>query len=110
MIDTQVAMVQVLQATLDAEGEGPGDLTKRVRQSSADLSPEQFTETVLLLKASRCLDVTEGPRTDEGRTIESINSITTRGLRELQKASMGSMQVHSCPTDGDDGNLGLPGG
>lgn len=98
----------MLQATLDAEAQGPGDMTARVRASMEDTSPEDFSEIVWMLKSARCLDVTEGPRTEEGKkVIASINGITTRGLRELQKGSQAPAAVHSCPTDGDDGRLGF---
>lgn len=110
MIDVQTGMVQVLQAVLDAEGQGPGDLTPRVYGTFADTPPGEVTELILMLKSSRCLDVTEGERTETGaRTVASINSITTRGLRELQRAQQAPAQVHSCPTDGDDGRLGFDG-
>ena len=107
MIDTQTGMVRILQATLDAEAQGPGDMTARVRTAMHDTPAEQFTELVMLLKSSRCLDVA-AERTETGEpVITAIKGITTRGLRELQKASQEATAVHSCPTDGDEGRLGF---
>jgi hypothetical protein len=107
MIDVQEGMVRVLQATLDAEAEGPGDLTARVRTAMQDASADQFTELVMMLKSSRCLDVV-AERTEDGKPVISrIRGLTTRGLRVLQEASEAATAVHSCPTDGDDGHMGF---
>lgn len=107
MIDVQEGMVRVLQATLDAEAEGPGDLTARVRTAMQDASADQFTELVMMLKGSRCLDVV-AERTEDGKPVISrIRGLTTRGLRVLQEASEAATAVHSCPTDGDDGHMGF---
>lgn len=109
MIDVQEGMVRVLQATLDAEAEGPGDLTARVRTAMQDAPPEQFTDLVMMLKGSRCLDVV-AERTEDGKPVISrIKGLTTRGLRVLQQASEAATAVHSCPTDGDDGRMGFDG-
>ncbi len=107
MIDVQTGMVRILQAVLDAEAQGPGDMTARVRTAMEDTPGDQFTELVMMLKSSRCLDVS-AERTETGQpVITSINGITTRGLRELQKASQEPTAMHSCPTDGDEGRLGF---
>jgi hypothetical protein len=107
MIDVQEGMVRVLQATLDAEAEGPGDLTSRVRTAMQDAPAEQFTDLVMMLKSSRCLDVV-AERTEDGKPVISrIKGLTTRGLRVLQQASEAATAVHSCPTDGDDGRMGF---
>lgn len=107
MIDVQEGMVRVLQATLDAEAEGPGDLTARVRTAMQDAPPELFADLVLMLKGSRCLDVV-AERTEDGRPVISrIKGLTTRGLRVLQEAAEAATAVHSCPTDGDDGHMGF---
>lgn len=97
----------MLQATLDAEAEGPGDLTSRVRTAMQDAPAEQFTDLVMMLKSSRCLDVV-AERTEDGKPVISrIKGLTTRGLRVLQQASEAATAVHSCPTDGDDGRMGF---
>lgn len=107
MIDVQEGMVRVLQATLDAESEGPGDLTSRIRTAMQDAPPEQFTDLVMMLKSSRCLDVV-ADRTEDGKPVISrIKGLTTRGLRVLQEASEAATTFHSCPTDGDDGRMGF---
>ncbi len=107
MIDVQEGMVRVLQATLDAEAEGPGDLTPRVRTAMHDAGSDEFTELVMMLKGSRCLDVV-AERTEDGKpVIARIKGLTTRGLRVLQEASEAASAVHSCPTDGDDGRMGF---
>jgi hypothetical protein len=109
MIDTQDGMVRMLQATLDAESQGPGDLTERVRSAMDDLPTDQFTDLAMMLKSSRCLNVV-AERNDSGEPVlSSIKGITTRGLRELQKASEAPRAVHSCPTDGEEGRLGFYG-
>lgn len=109
MIDTQEGMVRVLQATLDAAAEGPGDLTPRIRTAMADAPPDQFTDLVMMLKSSRCLEVVS-ERTEDGKPVISrIKGLTTRGLRVLQEASEAATAVHSCPTDGDDGHMGFAG-
>jgi hypothetical protein len=109
MDDVQDGMVRVLQATLDAEAEGPGDLTSRIRTAMQDASPEQFTDLVILLKNSRCLDVVAERDGDGKPVISRIKGLTTRGLRVLQQASEAAAAVHSCPTDGDDGRMGFDG-
>ncbi len=107
MSDTQAGMVRILQATLDAESEGPGDLTPRVRTALVDTPDDKYTEIVMLLKSSRCLEVI-AERTENGTpVIAKIKGITTRGLRELQKAAQEATAQHSCPTDGDDGRMGF---
>jgi hypothetical protein len=107
MSDVREGMVRVLQATLDAEAEGPGDLTARIRNAMQDAPAEQFTELVMMLKGSRCLDVV-AERTEDGKpVIARIKGLTTRGLKVLQEASEAPTAVHSCPTDGDDGRMGF---
>lgn len=109
MVDPQAGMVQILQATLDAEGQGPGDLTERVRTATQEIPAEQFTDLVMMLKSSRCLDVV-AERNESGQpVVTAIKSITTRGLRELQKAFQEPTEQHSCPTDGEEGRLGFYG-
>lgn len=107
MIDVQEGMVRVLQATLEAEAEGPGDLTSRIRTAMAGASPDQFTELVMMLKSSRCLEVVLDRDEDGKPVISRIKGLTTRGLKVLQEASEAPTAVHSCPTDGDDGHMGF---
>ncbi|HEX2180445.1 MAG TPA: hypothetical protein VHL54_13175 [Actinomycetota bacterium] len=105
MIDAQTGMVRMLQATLDAVGQGPGDLTERVRSAMDDVPADQITALAMMLKSSRCLEIT-AERTEAGEpVVTAIKGNTTRGLRELQKASLPPTAVHSCPTDGEDGRL-----
>lgn len=107
MTDVQEGMVRVLQATLDAESEGPGDLTSRIRTAMSDTAPEQFADLVMMLKSSRCLDVV-AERTEDGKpVISKIKGLTTRGLKVLQEASEEPSTYHACPTDGDDGRMGF---
>ena len=107
MDDPFTGMTRVLEATLDATAQGPGDMTARVRSALGDTRPDEFTEIVMMLKNSRCLDVT-AERDEAGKpVIVSINGITTRGLRELQRASQAPQQVEACPTDPEDGRMGF---
>ena len=107
MIDVQTGMVRMLQATLDAVGQGPGDLTERIRNAMDDVPGDQFTELAMMLKSGRFLEVT-AERSESGQpVVKAINGITTRGLRELQKSALPPTAVHSCPTDGEDGRLGF---
>lgn len=106
-IDKQAAMVGILQAVADLQAQDPEtNLTEELPGAVPDLSPEDYRELVVMLKLSRCLDATlrDGP---EGKQIDSIDGITTRGLRELQKAWSPPATQHSCPADGDDGRLGF---
>jgi hypothetical protein len=110
MIDARMGQLEILQTVVDALAKGPRELTEVVHDEMVKLGvpADQYLDMVMTLKMSRCLDVTEGPRTEDGRrVIESINGITTRGLRVLQQASEPPMQMHSCPTDGDEGELGF---
>lgn len=113
MIDARIGQLEILQTVVDALAKGPCELTEVVHDQMVKLGvpADQYLDMVIMLKMSRCLDVTEGPRTEDGgRVIESINGITTRGLRVLQQASEPPMEMHSCPTDGDEGRLGFFGG
>lgn len=109
--DPRIGMLRILQAIVDAQSQGPaGDLMEAVRMEMNDVPMDEWQDLVWTLRSSRCLEVTEGPRTDEGRrVISSINGVTTRGLRELQKASAPPRDVHACPTDGNDGAMGFLG-
>jgi hypothetical protein len=112
MIDSRMGQLEILQTVVDAQAKGPGNLTEAVHDQLANLGvqDDQYLDMVMTLKMSRCLDVTEGARSEDGgRVIESINGITTRGLRVLQQASEPPMELHSCPTDGDEGRLGFYG-
>lgn len=106
-IDQQAAMVAILQAVVDLQAEGPADLTQRLPEAVPDIPPEDFRELVVTLKFSRCLDATLSDGPDGKKSIESINGITTRGLRELQKSWQAPAAQHSCPTDGGDGRIGF---
>ena len=106
MTDAQAGMARILQAVLEAEAEGPGDLTARVRAAMHDVSDDQFTDLVMMLKSSRCLDVTVGGGNGEP-AVKSINGLTTRGLRVLQTAFDPPTAVHACPTEPEEGRLGF---
>lgn len=107
--DPRIGMLRIMQAVVEAQSNGPGtDVTQAVRTEMSDVSEREWQDLVWTLKMSRCLDVTEGPRAEDGpKVIASINGLTTRGLRELQKASTPPRQQHSCPTDGNDGDMGF---
>lgn len=109
--DPRIGMLRILQTVVEAQSQGPGaDVMEAVRTEMSDVPTEVWQDHVWTLKMSRCIEVTEGPRTEEGvKVLASIDGLTTRGLRELQKASAPPMQQHSCPTDGNDGNLGFLG-
>lgn len=106
-IDRQAAMVGILQAVVDLQAAGADNLTQRLLEAVPDVSPEDFRDLVVMLKNSRCLDATLSDGPDGKKSIESVNGITTRGLRELQKSWQAPPVQHSCPTDGDDGRLGF---
>lgn len=106
-MDTQTGMRRILEATLNAVADGPGDMTARVREAMSDASPEEFTELVMLLKNSRCLDVTVERDEAGDPVISSINGIMNRGLRELQRSYQEPQNVHACPTDGEEGRMGF---
>ena len=107
MTDSQAGMARLLEAVLEAEAQGPGDLTARVRTAMNDVPEDQFTDLVMMLKSSRCLDVT-AERTESGEpVVKSINGLTTRGMRVLQTAFDPPNAVHACPTEPEEGRLGV---
>ncbi|MGQ0678295.1 MAG: hypothetical protein ACT4OM_01315 [Actinomycetota bacterium] len=104
--EQRIGMLRIMQAVIDT----PDTALEAVRSEMRDM-PDQWEDLVWMLKMSRLIDVTEGDPGEGGRrTIASINGLTTRGLRELQRSYSPPQQVHSCPTDGNDGHMGFMGG
>ena len=74
MIDARMVQLEILQTVVDALAKGPSELTEVVHDEMVKLGvpADQYLDMVIMLKMSRCLDVTEGPRTENGgRVIES---------------------------------------
>lgn len=106
-IDRQVAMIAILQAVVDLDARGTDNLLHELPKAVPDVPEAELHQLVVTLKSSRCLDATVSVDPDGNKSVESVDGITTRGLRELQKSWEGPVQQHSCPTDGDEGRLGF---
>lgn len=109
-MDLRTGQREVLQRVVDALAKPESELTRTVRDGMSELGvgDDQFNDIVMSLKMSRCLEVTEGSRTEDGgKVVESIDGITTRGLRVLQQTYQAPVEYESCPVPDSDGEVGF---